>query len=1020
MRFCAVRQLVLIGWGSCSSGRVPRPPRRPCRRTSPERRRLGPARSTTPSTWPSSPSTARSRPPAARRPTWTRPGACSRPARATRPSSRLQWDQPVELAELIYWGRTTWFMNECWKDYEVYLDDAKSPAAKGTFQMIHGPQRVKIPQEQGLEGHLQVPQLLRRLQSRGPGDPGLRPQPHRQGVGPAGGPGQQRRWPSCRGSRRTTRSTSGTSSTSSRALHGPTLRPGGRASGPAGEARSRRPGPRPSRRERAGVRATRPTTAGQGRSRPGATPARRAPLRRRQAPGHPAARDQRLARLHVSLRGLPGRRRAVRRFAHATRAPSRAPGRLAHRADPRLRPLLRRHDGPVQLAQAAGRRLSPLDDQRRRHGPEAAHRRPVARLQRLLAARRRHRLPQHAHAAVRLLLARPGGHPAPDERRRLRACASSRPITSTTSRPCVLDDGRIIYTRWEYVDRPAIPIQSLWTINPDGTGPDGLLRQPRALAGHVHGGPLDPRQHEDHLHHDRPQRPDPRGDRRDRPLQGRQRPGGDRELTPDVPVPKVNEGCGNIDGTKLYSCPLPAGRDALPGLGPRPGPGADDLAASASRSPCRRRTTGCSTSRRSRSGRGPRPPVIPSTLARRERRPITPRSSCRTSTTAWSPTSQRGEVKTIRVVREMPKTRADRPQPAGLRVPVPGDLVRGDLCRQEGAGRRAGRARRLGLLPRAGRHADLLHGPGRPGPGRAADAELHAPHARRSAGLRRLPRAPPASLAAAAGRRRTRRRRRTCSRRNGASAASTTRGSSSPCSTSTASSATTPIDAAQADRPERRQDRLLQRLLRRAGPRKPGRARQPVRQLDPHLQRPGVEHPGDRAQDLGLAAKQAGRRGPLRPSGQGGQAAVQHGRDEPPPHPLLDRPERALLRHQRDGLSRAARLPADLARRTSKRCSPTWPRAAAPSATRAARSRAAGTTGCGSPSPSSTRSSWPRWPNRPAAARNAASRSSRQVTTRTTRRSSPPSTRSTAMLKRRPRMDMPGGQPAADVCRTCQ
>lgn len=35
--------------------------------------------------------------------------------------------------------------------------------------------------------------------------------------------------------------------------------------------------------------------------------------------------------------------------------------------------------------------------------------------------------------------------------------------------PSVLEDGRIIYTRWEYVDRPACPIQSLWAINPDGT-----------------------------------------------------------------------------------------------------------------------------------------------------------------------------------------------------------------------------------------------------------------------------------------------------------------------------------------------------------------------------------------------------------------------------------------------------------------------------------------------------------------------------------------------------------------------
>jgi len=40
--------------------------------------------------------------------------------------------------------------------------------------------------------------------------------------------------------------------------------------------------------------------------------------------------------------------------------------------------------------------------------------------------------------------------------------------------PSVLEDGRIIYTRWEYVDRAACPIQSLWAINPDGTGLSGF------------------------------------------------------------------------------------------------------------------------------------------------------------------------------------------------------------------------------------------------------------------------------------------------------------------------------------------------------------------------------------------------------------------------------------------------------------------------------------------------------------------------------------------------------------------
>lgn len=41
--------------------------------------------------------------------------------------------------------------------------------------------------------------------------------------------------------------------------------------------------------------------------------------------------------------------------------------------------------------------------------------------------------------------------------------------------PAVMNDGRIIYGRWEYVDRPAIPIQSLWTINPDGTMLQGFF-----------------------------------------------------------------------------------------------------------------------------------------------------------------------------------------------------------------------------------------------------------------------------------------------------------------------------------------------------------------------------------------------------------------------------------------------------------------------------------------------------------------------------------------------------------------
>lgn len=43
------------------------------------------------------------------------------------------------------------------------------------------------------------------------------------------------------------------------------------------------------------------------------------------------------------------------------------------------------------------------------------------------------------------------------------------PGTEAEFSPSLLDDGRVIYTRWEYVDKPVQHIQSLWTMWPDGT-----------------------------------------------------------------------------------------------------------------------------------------------------------------------------------------------------------------------------------------------------------------------------------------------------------------------------------------------------------------------------------------------------------------------------------------------------------------------------------------------------------------------------------------------------------------------
>lgn len=37
--------------------------------------------------------------------------------------------------------------------------------------------------------------------------------------------------------------------------------------------------------------------------------------------------------------------------------------------------------------------------------------------------------------------------------------------------PAVLDTGRVIYTRWDYVDRHAVYYQQLWTVRPDGSAP---------------------------------------------------------------------------------------------------------------------------------------------------------------------------------------------------------------------------------------------------------------------------------------------------------------------------------------------------------------------------------------------------------------------------------------------------------------------------------------------------------------------------------------------------------------------
>ncbi len=47
--------------------------------------------------------------------------------------------------------------------------------------------------------------------------------------------------------------------------------------------------------------------------------------------------------------------------------------------------------------------------------------------------------------------------------------------------PWILPDGRVLYMRWEYVDRSQVHFHHLWTVNPDGTGQ-------MTYYGNLHGG----------------------------------------------------------------------------------------------------------------------------------------------------------------------------------------------------------------------------------------------------------------------------------------------------------------------------------------------------------------------------------------------------------------------------------------------------------------------------------------------------------------------------------------------------
>jgi len=70
--------------------------------------------------------------------------ACKGAGSGDKAEFTLEWPQPVEVSEIVYWGRTGSIPSESWKDYELYLDDDPQPTAKGTFRKVREPQRIGI------------------------------------------------------------------------------------------------------------------------------------------------------------------------------------------------------------------------------------------------------------------------------------------------------------------------------------------------------------------------------------------------------------------------------------------------------------------------------------------------------------------------------------------------------------------------------------------------------------------------------------------------------------------------------------------------------------------------------------------------------------------------------------------------------------------------------------------------------------------------------------------------------------
>jgi len=441
----------------------------------------------------------------------------------------FEWDRPTDVSEIIYFGRTAWFMNECWKDYEVYLGDVDGKRiAKGAFKMIHGPQSIKFPKTTARKITIKF------LNSFG----GMNPGAAEMMV----------------------------------FAESPTKKDLAELTKNSGY----QPIPQVGDVDRRKLRELiiELMKANGEKYRQG--PEHLARLDRLEDGSDELAQLQRevlmfdvdrllvikrqeITASHVYTYHYEGQRDGGGLYLISPHDPEAEPIELVASPEGQILDCDLSYNGKVVLfswrrgqgqgyhlwtVNIDGTELKQLTDGQW-HDYNACWL-PDGDIAFLTT-----RAPQFAycwHAPVGIL------HRMSPDGSNLRQLSANYLNDFT---PVVLDDGRIIYSRWEYVDRPAIPIQSLWTMNPDGTNlagffgnrvlSPGTFMEARSIPGTQkiictmtgHNGPA-------------------RGaigviDR----SKGVNSQAAIENVTPDTPVPNVDQGNGNTGGSKLYSCPRP-------------------------------------------------------------------------------------------------------------------------------------------------------------------------------------------------------------------------------------------------------------------------------------------------------------------------------------------------------------------------------------------------------------------------------------------------------------------------------